>query len=93
MTWAFLLSCSQKRILLSYCSMKRGDRAFEKQESNSLTASSRERVKDLQAVLDTDFGLAQRVNIEALIHLYEIGNLGPRQRTDPPVFLVDGVLI
>lgn len=33
------------------------------------------------------------MNIEALIHLYEIGDLGPRQRTDPPVFLVDGVRV
>ncbi|KAJ5957676.1 hypothetical protein N7501_011955 [Penicillium viridicatum] len=53
----------------------------------------KERVKQLQAVLDTDFGQAQRVNIEALIHLYEIGELGPRQQTDPPVFLVDGVCV
>lgn len=52
-----------------------------------------ERVKQLQAVLDTAFGQAQKVNIEALIHLYEIGDLGPRQRTDPPVFLVDGVRV
>lgn len=52
-----------------------------------------ERVKQLQAALNTDFGQAQRVNIEALIHLYEIGDLGPRQRTDPPVFLVDGVRV
>lgn len=52
-----------------------------------------ERVKQLQTILDTDLGKAQRVNIEALIHLYEIGELGPRQRTDPPVFLVDGVRV
>jgi hypothetical protein len=52
-----------------------------------------ERVKQLQAVLDTEFGQLQRVNIEALIHLYEIGDLGPRQRTDPPVFMVDGVRV
>ena len=33
------------------------------------------------------------MNVEALIHLYETGDLGPRQRTDPPVFLVDGVRV
>jgi hypothetical protein len=52
-----------------------------------------ERVKQLQAVLETELGQIQRVNIEALIHLYEIGELGPRQSTDPPVFMVDGVRV
>jgi hypothetical protein len=52
-----------------------------------------DRVKQLQAILETEFGQIQRVNIEALIHLYENGVLGPRQRTDPPVFLVDGVRV
>jgi hypothetical protein len=49
------------------------------------------RPEDREAVLNTDFGQAQRVNIEALIHLYEIGDLGPRQQTDLPVFMVNGV--
>ena len=57
-----------------------------------------ERVKQLRACLHTDFGdplqaeftEAQRVNAEALIRLYESGELGPRQRSDPPVYLIDG---
>jgi hypothetical protein len=32
------------------------------------------------------------VNVEALIRLYESGELGPRQRSDPPVYLVEGRL-
>ncbi|CAG8349356.1 unnamed protein product [Penicillium salamii] len=52
-----------------------------------------ERVKHLRKVLNTNFGQTQRVNIEALIHIYEIGDLGPRQSTDPLVFLVDGVRV
>lgn len=49
-----------------------------------------ERVEQLKACLQTDFGEAQRVNAEALIRLYESGELGPRQRSDPPVYLIDG---
>ncbi|KAJ6108029.1 hypothetical protein N7523_009352 [Penicillium sp. IBT 18751x] len=49
-----------------------------------------ERVEQLKAFLQTDFGKAQRVNVEALIRLYESGELGPRQRSDPPVYLVEG---
>ncbi|KAJ5484060.1 hypothetical protein N7539_005856 [Penicillium diatomitis] len=49
-----------------------------------------ERVEQLKAFLQTDFGKAQRVNIEALIRLYENSELGPRQRGDPPVYLVEG---
>ncbi|KAI2751159.1 hypothetical protein DTO013F2_3939 [Penicillium roqueforti] len=49
-----------------------------------------ERVEQLKACLQTDFGKAQRVNAEALIRLYESGELGPRQRSDPPVYLIDG---
>jgi hypothetical protein len=37
-----------------------------------------ERVEQLKAFLKTDFGKAQRVDIEALIRLYESGELGPR---------------
>lgn len=49
-----------------------------------------ERVEQLKAFLQTDFGKAQRVNVEALIRLYENGELGPRQRSDPPIYLVEG---
>ncbi|KAJ5976045.1 hypothetical protein N7481_009752 [Penicillium waksmanii] len=49
-----------------------------------------ERVEQLKAFLQTDFGTAQRVNVEALIRLYENGELGPRQRGDPPIYLVEG---
>ncbi|KAJ5783154.1 hypothetical protein N7457_004928 [Penicillium paradoxum] len=49
-----------------------------------------ERVEQLKAFLQTDFGKAQRVNVEALIRLYENGELGPRQRGDPPIYLVGG---
>ncbi|KAJ5151998.1 hypothetical protein N7492_010293 [Penicillium capsulatum] len=42
-----------------------------------------ERVEQLRAFLKTEFGKAQRVNMEALIRLYERGELGPRKRGDP----------
>ncbi|KAJ5722168.1 hypothetical protein N7488_000203 [Penicillium malachiteum] len=37
-----------------------------------------------------NFGKVQRVNVEALIRLYENGEIGPRQRGDPPIYLADG---
>lgn len=49
-----------------------------------------ERVEQLKAFVQTDFGKAQRVNVEALIRMYESGELGPRQRGDPLAYLVEG---
>ncbi|KAJ5715926.1 uncharacterized protein N7483_013107 [Penicillium malachiteum] len=43
-----------------------------------------ERIENLKDFLETDFGELQRVNVEALIRLYESGELGPRKQTDPP---------
>lgn len=52
-----------------------------------------ERVKELRVALEMPFGPEQRVNIEALIRMYENGELGPLQYTDPPIYLVDGVRV
>ncbi|KAJ6084636.1 hypothetical protein N7486_011436 [Penicillium sp. IBT 16267x] len=52
-----------------------------------------ERVEQLKGCLHTEFGQAQRVNIEALIRMYETGELGPRQVGDPPVYLVEGQVV
>lgn len=49
-----------------------------------------ERIRQLKIFLTTEFGEAQRVNVEALIKMYESGELGPRQLGDPPVYLVEG---
>ena len=49
-----------------------------------------ERIQHLKDFLKTEIGQIQRVNIEALIKLYESGELGPRQFGDPPIYLVDG---
>lgn len=49
-----------------------------------------ERIQELKSCLQTEVGQLQRVNIEALIKMYESGELGPRQRGDPPVFLLNG---
>ncbi|KAJ6132398.1 hypothetical protein N7471_007613 [Penicillium samsonianum] len=49
-----------------------------------------ERIEQLKAFLKTDFGKAQQVNVYALIRLYETGELGPRKRGDPPIYLVEG---
>lgn len=49
-----------------------------------------ERIQQLKDFLQTEFGQVQRVNVEALIKLYESGELGPRQLGDAPVYLVNG---
>lgn len=42
-----------------------------------------ERVEEPKEFLQTDFGKVQRVNVEALIRLYENCVIEPRQRGDP----------
>ncbi|KAJ5709587.1 hypothetical protein N7493_009878 [Penicillium malachiteum] len=59
----------------------------------SLITQPEERIKVLKEFLKTDFGQFQRLNVEALIRLYETGEIGPRRRTDPPIFLVDGKIV
>lgn len=49
-----------------------------------------ERIQQLKDYLPTEIGQVQRVNVEALIRMYESGELGPRQLGDPPVYLVEG---
>ncbi|KAJ9190875.1 hypothetical protein DTO166G4_8050 [Paecilomyces variotii] len=49
-----------------------------------------ERIQQLKYSLQTEWGQVQRVNVEALIKLYESGELGPRQLGDAPVYLVNG---
>ncbi|KAJ5631375.1 uncharacterized protein N7484_011475 [Penicillium longicatenatum] len=49
-----------------------------------------ERVEQLKRFLQTEFGQAERVNVEALIRMYETGELGPQQIGDPPAYLVEG---
>jgi len=49
-----------------------------------------ERIQHLKEFLQTEIGQLQRVNVEALINMYESGELGPRQLGDPPVYLVNG---
>ncbi|KAJ9348269.1 hypothetical protein DTO280E4_9359 [Paecilomyces variotii] len=49
-----------------------------------------ERIQQLKDFLQTEFGQVQRVNVEALIKLYESGELGPRKLGDAPVYLVNG---
>ncbi|KAJ5214919.1 hypothetical protein N7468_010598 [Penicillium chermesinum] len=49
-----------------------------------------ERIQQLKDYLQTEWGQIQRVNAEALIRMYESGELGPRQMGDPHVYLLDG---
>ncbi|KAL1856075.1 60S ribosomal protein L43 [Paecilomyces lecythidis] len=49
-----------------------------------------ERIQQLKDYLPTEFGQIQRVNVEALIKLYESGEIGPRQLGDAPIYLVEG---
>ncbi|KAJ5969530.1 hypothetical protein N7501_005778 [Penicillium viridicatum] len=49
-----------------------------------------QRIQQLKNYLPTEIGQVQRVNVEALIRMYESGELGPRQLGDPPVYLVEG---
>ncbi|CAG8062938.1 unnamed protein product [Penicillium nalgiovense] len=52
-----------------------------------------ERVEQLKTFLKTEFGQVQRINIEALIRLYEDGKLEPRQDGEAPLYLVDGQVV
>ncbi|KAJ5933841.1 hypothetical protein N7454_006170 [Penicillium verhagenii] len=52
-----------------------------------------DRLRLLREVLKTQAGQAQRVNIEAVVRMYENWEIGPRRRTDPPIFLIDGVWV
>jgi hypothetical protein len=47
-------------------------------------------IQQIKDYLPTELGQVQRVNVEALIRMYESRELGPRQHGDPPVYLVDG---
>ncbi|CAG8180461.1 unnamed protein product [Penicillium nalgiovense] len=55
-----------------------------------LVVQPAERIQQLKDYLPTEFGQVQRVNVEALIRMYESGELGPRRHGDPPVYLVEG---
>lgn len=57
---------------------------------NPFILQPEERIRQLKDFLRTDSGQAQRVNVEALIKMYESGELAPRQLGDHPVYLVDG---
>lgn len=57
---------------------------------NSFILQPEERIRQLKDFLRTDSGQAQRVNVEALIKMYESGELTPRHPGDPPVYLVEG---
>ncbi|KAJ5590858.1 hypothetical protein N7450_004830 [Penicillium hetheringtonii] len=48
------------------------------------------RIQQLKKALETEIGQIQRVNIEALIRMYESGEIGPRQIGDPPIYLAGG---
>lgn len=51
------------------------------------------RIQQLKKALETEIGQIQRVNIEALIRMYESGEIGPRQIGDPPIYLAGGKLV
>ena len=55
--------------------------------SDTLHSAARRARGATQSLSETNSGEAQRANAEALIRLYESGELGPRQRFDPPVYL------
>ncbi|KAJ5823071.1 hypothetical protein N7447_005411 [Penicillium robsamsonii] len=46
-----------------------------------------ERTRQLKDYLPTEIGQVQRVNVKALVRMYEGGELGPRYLGDPSVYL------
>ncbi|CAG8023886.1 unnamed protein product [Penicillium nalgiovense] len=50
-------------------------------------------VEQLKTFLQNEVGKAQRINVEALIRLYENGDLKSYQPGEAPVYLVDGRIV